>query len=94
LWKKFIEACHQENGHQGRKITAELVRRRVYFPYWRQMVDAVCATVNGSKKHRGHMQIFVADKPMERIAIDLTGEHPTSTKGFKYILTIQDAFSR
>jgi transposase InsO family protein len=31
---------------------------------------------------------------MDKLAVDLTGQHPTSSKGYVYILTVIDVFSR
>ena len=37
---------------------------------------------------------MVMGEPMERIAMDLTGPHPTSKSGNMYILTIMDVFTK
>lgn len=97
----FVVACHKEGGHQGRAKTAELVSRRCYFPRWRILVAAVCndcglcATFcRGEPPRQGSMQLQEVNAPMSRLAMDLTGPHPTTKKQFKYILTITDCFSR
>jgi transposase InsO family protein len=101
MQRQFVEACHIESGHQGREKTAELVQRRVYFPRWRSMAADVCAncvlcaTYSDSKKPKqGVMQIMEVKLPMDRIAIDLTGPHPTSKRSNRFILTMVDCFSR
>jgi len=101
MQKLFVEACHIESGHQGRDKTAELVQRRVYFPLWRKIVTDVCtncvlcATYCDSKAPKqGVMQIMEVDSPMDRVAIDLTGPHPTSKRSNRFILTMVDCFSR
>ena len=40
------------------------------------------------------MQIVRSGYPMERIAIDILGELPQTTKGNKYILVVSDYFTK
>jgi transposase InsO family protein len=97
----FVDACHIEGGHQGREKTGELVQRRVYFPRWRKLIAEVCtscalcaAYCRGKVPRQGAMQLMEIDQPMDRVAIDLTGPHPTSKRSNRFILTMVDCFSR
>ena len=40
------------------------------------------------------MQVVRSGYPMERIAVDIAGEFPVTEKGNKYILVIQDYFTK
>jgi len=101
MQRLFVEACHAEGGHQGRDKTAELVGRRAYFPRWKTTVSDVCsqcvlcASYSNEKTPRfGAMQFMEVEAPMDRVAIDLTGPHPATSRGNQYILTMVDCFSR
>ena len=101
LQLSYVATCHKEAGHQGRAKTAELVSRRCFFPRWRVLVASVCADCSlcatycrGEPPRHGHMQLQEVDAPMRRLAMDLTGPHPTTPRQFKYILTVTDCFSR
>jgi hypothetical protein len=74
-----------------KKLRKLHVNKRVYFPYWRRLVNDVCSncsicnSTDGERQKQGLSQIFEADRPMQQVPIDLTGEHPTSSQGAKYI---------
>jgi transposase InsO family protein len=40
------------------------------------------------------MQISLVGEPWERVSVDITGPHPMSSRGNKYILTLVDHFSK
>ena len=99
----YVRHCHagMTDGHQGISKTQEQVARRAYFPRWKQTVTNVCRNCEEcSRYHRGRpprqglLQVQEASHVMDRLAVDLTGPHPTSTKGYVYILTAIDVFSR
>ena len=46
------------------------------------------------KKARAPLGRYIVSVPMDRVATDITGPFPVSEKGFKYILVIQDHFSK
>ena len=103
LQRLFVKQCHvgQTGGHLSIRKTCEQVARRAYFSNWKRCVTEVCRECEEcAKYHRGKpprqgaMQINEAVGVMDRLAIDLTGPHPTSTKGHHYILTVLDVFSR
>ena len=53
-----------------------------------------------ARYHRGkppkqtRLKPFVAGEPFELVSIDVTGPHPTSRKGNRYMLTVMDSFSK
>ena len=55
----------------------------------------VCGARRGlKKKARAPLGRYIVGAPMDRVATDITGPFPVSEKGFKYILVIQDHFSK
>ena len=54
-----------------------------------------CAAYHrGAPTRQGPMQIFLVGELFERVALDLTGPHPPSRSGHKFILTVIDLFSK
>jgi transposase InsO family protein len=101
LQRAVVTACHVESGHQGHAKTMDCVGRRVYFLRWRQVVRTVCdecpvcaAYCRGQPPRQGLMQMMEVYNPMDRVAIDFTGPHPTTARQNKYILTMVECFSR
>ena len=103
LWKELLEATHNSkfSGHLGvKKVLSKL---KLNF-YWFQMKEyvrlwilkcTVCGARRGlKKKARAPLGRYIVGAPMDRVATDITGPFPVSEKGFKYILVIQDHFSK
>ena len=88
-------------GHMGLKKTLNQLQRRAYWLGWRQEAlrfcrrCSECATYfRGRPPHSGPMQEMVIGAPLDRVGIDLTGPHPRSRRGYTYILTYIDHFSK
>ena len=88
-------------GHMGIKRTQQQLQLRAYWPGWAEDVARFCRRCpecsmyhRGQLKRQGELQGFPVGEPFERIAIDLTGPHPTSRSGHVYILTVVDIFSK
>ena len=103
LRSEFIELTHggSTGGHLGLRKTKCQVQQRAYWPGWSETVKEVlqrCAPC--ARYHRGkaprqtELKPFVAGEPWEVISIDITGPHPKSRRGFQYILTVVDHFSK
>src|SRR6218665_1709653 len=99
----LIRLAHEglTGGHLGIRRTLAQLQLRAYWPGWKEDVElqlkrcVECAQYMRSKPpHQGPLQTFLVGEPMECLGIDVTGPHPTSTKGHKYILTVIDHFSR
>ena len=103
LWKELLEATHNSkfSGHLGvKKVLSKL---KLNF-YWFQMKKyvrlwilkcTVCGARKGlKKKAKAPLGKYIFSAPMDRIATDITGPFPVSEKGSKYILVVQDQFSK
>ena len=56
-------------------------------------VRTVLIKKSPSKQPHAPMQLSMASKPMERIAMDILGPLPTTSRSNKYILVVGDYFS-
>jgi transposase InsO family protein len=99
----IVELAHSgmTGGHLGVRKTMAQVQKRAYWPQWREFVRLVvrqcpvCARVfRGTPPRQGRMQTMTVGAPMERIGVDITGPHPVSATGYKYILTVVDHFTK
>ena len=100
---KLIEIAHsgRTGGHLGIRRTKEQLQRRAYWTGWANDVERYCQRCveccgyhRGPPKRQGFLQPTVVGEPLERLAIDLTGPHPTSRSSNVYILTVLDLFSK
>ena len=103
LRRLFLETVHtgMTGGHLGFEKTKAQVRRRVYWPGYSKDVYRFCKTCEactrykrGSAPKQGKLMPLLSGDTMERISIDKTGPHPTSSAGHKYMLTMVDHFSK
>ena len=101
--EKLLEIAHtgRTGGHLGIKRTKEQLQRRAYWTGWSNDVERYCKQCTeccsyhrGLPKRQGFLQPTVVGEPMERLAIDLTGPHPSSRSSNVYILTVLDLFSK
>ena len=99
----FLETVHtgMTGGHLGFEKTKAQVRRRVYWPGYSKDVCRFCKTCEacarykmGAAPKQGKLMPLVSGDTMERISIDITGPHLTSSAGHKYMLTLVDHFSK
>ena len=88
-------------GHFGIRRSLWQVRRRFYWPGWagtvRQALMACdrCARFKRLQPRRqGRLQPMLTGEPWERLGIDITGPHPPSSRGNRYILTLIDHFTK
>ena len=75
--------------------------RRAYWPGWKRDVAQVVKECSPcTQYHRGlpprqaSLKPLLVGYPWERVSIDVTGPHPPSTKGHRFILTLVDHFSK
>ena len=87
--------------HLGPDRTAKQIQRRAYWVAWSKDVRTyirgceACARYTRSEApHQGFLQEAPVGEPWERIAIDITGPHPVSKSGNRFILTVLDHFSK
>ena len=103
LRSDFVKEVHQgiTGGHLGRSKTEEQVKRRAFWPNWRQDVAIeVKKCAECQRYHRGKapkqtpLRPYCAGEPFEVLSIDITGPHPKSYKGNEFIVTFVDVFSK
>lgn len=90
----------RHGGHFGVRRTIAVVRARFYWPNlkadivrWCQECEA-CATVKHGPRRTAPLQQEPVGFRLERVAIDIMGELPTTDGGKKYILVICDYFTK
>ena len=88
-------------GHLGISRTLASVRYRFYWPcYQSDIVNWIkqcdhCASRKPSKQqNKSTLKQYIVGEPMERIAIDILGPLPKSSKGNKYIMVVVDYFTK
>jgi len=103
LRREFLQQMHQAvwGVHLGIWKMQLMLRERAYWPGWRTVVERYCkecttcrSAQRGPTRRQGLMQTYPFAGPYERLHIDLTGKHPVSRSGHKYILTVIDAYTR
>ena len=101
--QEILQQAHQKftGGHMGELRTLEQVRRRGYWPGWAADTRRFCRRCpecssykRGTAPKQGQLQKMTVGMPWERIGVDITGPHPKSRNGYKYILTVTDYFSK
>jgi len=88
-------------GHLGLRRAKAALQKRFYWPGWAhdvRLAKRLCEQCGRhhqpQTKHQGPLQPFSSGEPWERLGIDITGPHPTSSKGNRYVLTVIDHFSK
>ena len=103
LRQKIIGQSHAglDGGHPGPRKTKLKVQRRAYWVGWANDVELYCKgclrcqlRARGKAPKQGLLTDFRVGAPMERWGLDITGPHPVSSGGFKYIVTAIDYFTR
>ena len=101
--RRILKQCHDNKTsvHLGIKKTPSKTKNIFYWPGLRQDVVAyitgceVCAKRKGpNKQQRAPMQLQKSGYPMERFAMDILGKLPETERGQKYILVINDYYSK
>lgn len=103
LWKELLEATHDSkfSGHLGvKKVLSKLkvnfywFRMKEYVRLWVQKCTVCGARKSPNKKSRAPLGKYIVGAPMDRVATDITGPFPISERGYRYILVVQDQFSK
>ena len=99
VWK-WVHS-HRTAGHFGSVATLERARRYFYFPgmtEWVRQKLAECGSCLSKKQktntHDTEHEPRRTSYPLERLAVDLVGPLPETREGYKYVLTMEDSFSR
>ena len=102
LRQEIFRLAHQSRtgGHLGSRRMAASIRRRYFWPammrdikQWVLSCDE-CASRSMQNLKRSPMQKYRVGAPMERVAMDVMGPLPKSTRGNRYILVIGDYFTK
>ena len=87
-------------GHLRARKTLDKVCVRFYWPGQKKEVDKWCADclVCNSRKspmtNRPQLQLSLAERPLQRIAMDIVGPLPLTPRGNQYILVVGDYFTK
>lgn len=101
--KEVLEEIHngKSGGHLGVNKTLAKLRQRFYWVNYKLDVEewcrrcTTCAASKGPRmRTRGSMRRYNVGVPFERIAIDVAGPFPESTRGNKYVLVAMDYFTK
>ncbi|KAK4309250.1 hypothetical protein Pmani_007956 [Petrolisthes manimaculis] len=89
------------SGHQGVKKTLSRLRRRFYWIGMRKDVEEwcracdVCSAKKGpARRTRAPLQLYQVGAPMERVAVDIAGPFPLTSRGNRFICVIMDYFTK
>ena len=100
---QLMKLAHEgmTGGHLGFEKTKVPVQRRAYWPGFSKDVFRFCQACESCSRYRrgaapkqGLLEPLIVGDVMERISIDITGPHPASSHGHKYMLTVVDHFSK
>ena len=88
-------------GHFGNRRAKAKVQERFYWPGWatdvrlgKQRCGQCSHFQSVQLRRQGLLQPMLVGEPWERLGIDVTGPHPTSSRGNMYVLTIIDHFTK
>ncbi|KAK3882385.1 hypothetical protein Pcinc_013251 [Petrolisthes cinctipes] len=89
------------SGHQGVKKTLSRLRRCFYWIGMRKDVEEwcracdVCSAKKGpAKRMRAPLQLYQVGAPMERVAVDIAGPFPLTSRGNRFICVVMDYFTK
>ena len=100
---KVLEIAHTHmlSGHFGRKKTFSKLSARFLWPkMWQEVKEYIrsckgCQLSSRKDKARAPLQpLQVESEPFNKVAFDIVGPLPTSSSGYKYVLTMMDLFSK
>ena len=87
-------------GHMGIERTVGKVRSRFFWPgckgdlkrWCEECME--CARAKSGPRHKNPLQQCPTGAPLDRVAIDICGEFPETTRGNKYVLVLCDYFTK
>ena len=102
-WKEVLQHLHDHRtgGHLGTKKTLEKIQHAFFWPHMRETVENFCKSCDDCaarkpalKHHRAPLKQYLVGCPLERIAIDILGPLPKTSRGNIYVLVIGDYFTK
>ncbi|KII65508.1 Transposon Ty3-I Gag-Pol polyprotein [Thelohanellus kitauei] len=101
LVNSILKTFHNDMGHFAADKTKSKIVSRFYWPSMSSDIKNWCHSCidcgqrnNPSRYTKEKMVENLSSFTWERVGVDITGPLPVSSKGFKYILVIQDYFSK
>ena len=101
LWSSMLQQVHEDNAHMAAASTVAKALKSFYFPgmlaYATTLLSSCipCQRKLGKTKDQRHtLAPSWSGYPFQKLSLDFVGPLPSSAKGLKYLLTIQDTFSR
>jgi len=103
LRHRVLALCHQAPwvAHPGVERTLGKIRQSYYWVNMRQDVEEFVRACDACAKRKVPPNIqapiaqpFQAMYPFQQVSLDVVGPLPTTTQGYRYLLTIIDHFSR
>ncbi|GBO39193.1 hypothetical protein AVEN_80366-1 [Araneus ventricosus] len=101
--QEFLKETHDSasGGHFGVMKTLSKTRERFYWDRLRADVEKwcrechACGAQKGPKtRTKGRLQRYNVGTPFERMALDILGPFPVTTKGNRYALVLMDYFTK
>ena len=100
--QKVIKIAHDLPfaGHLGREKTIQRILRRFYWPTLFHDVRSYCQTCEECQLHKGRrnrapmIPLPIIGEPFKRIAMDIVGPLPRSSRGNRFILVLSDYATR
>lgn len=99
LIPSVLRQFHDENGHFGRDKTLDIIKRRYSWSILNTDVPnyvVKCQTCKLRNMRPTKFPIQVMDQPhypMQKVSLDLSGPHPTTSGGNQMILHIVDMYT-
>ena len=94
-----LTMAHEENGHQGRQRTLEILQRRCYWPNMATHVANHCLSCVRCQLGKDHRQVYqkhghlTASQPLEVLALDFVTMEVASN-GIEHALVMTDVFTK
>ena len=103
MHSEILQQVHNSllGGHLGQKKTREKVFQRFYWSgvhedcnIWVAKCDECAKGKHPPRRPRAPLGEMLVGAPLDRLATDILGPFPESTKGNKYILAMTDCFTK
>jgi len=99
--QKCLALAHTQFGHQGRNKMVTLIRNHFYWPTMSRDIQTYLKSCNvfqkTDKSNPPHSPMQLREAvciPFERVAIDLVGQFPSASGGFRFLLTCVNLATR
>jgi len=103
LREQALILCHDvlTSGHFGPHKTHEKLKQRFLWNGMKRDTEDYCLGCvqcakrkNAGLKRRAPLQTYIVGSPMQKVSLDIAGPFPISKQGNKYILVVNDCYTR